>query len=291
MLFYYSIPKGFYIADKSRSRYTNTLKSLATSLNMEYVGEQEDSISLCQMINDNKVIKYLKGQDYKTIAFLNYWARDKMKMDIDCNVYYLPETLGSNNTGVSNISMDEFSMLLLKGTMAKPFVYRLELQYSNSIARNQTLYIFDKLKSVADAPGPKFVFAHIVCPHTSFVFDRKGREVDPFNACNWEDKKYYLEQYIFVSNQMKMVVSHILRDSSQPPIIIIQSDHGPRGGRGNSSCSQRLEIADVEMHRIFNAYYLPGFDKRNLDDTMSPVNTFRLIFRHYFNRKIEILED
>ena len=42
---------------------------------------------------------------------------------------------------------------------------------------------------------------------------------------------------------------------------------------------------------ILNAYYLPDGGEQLLYDSISPVNTFRLIFQYYFNEDIELIED
>jgi hypothetical protein len=42
---------------------------------------------------------------------------------------------------------------------------------------------------------------------------------------------------------------------------------------------------------ILNAYYLPGCDYSQLYDSISPVNTFRVILNHYFGTEFELLKD
>ncbi|MEM3434373.1 MAG: hypothetical protein QXI12_04915 [Candidatus Methanomethyliaceae archaeon] len=46
-----------------------------------------------------------------------------------------------------------------------------------------------------------------------------------------------------------------------------------------------------DVFPILNAYYLPGHCKVLLRDTISPVNTFRVIFNYYFGQDFDILED
>ncbi len=43
--------------------------------------------------------------------------------------------------------------------------------------------------------------------------------------------------------------------------------------------------------RILNAYYLPGVDKDILYPSITPVNSFRLIFNLYFDTNFELLPD
>jgi len=80
----------------------------------------------------------------------------------------------------------------------------------------------------------------------------------------------------------------ILSESARPTIIVRQGDHGP---------GAMLDWADVdntylkERMPILNAYYLPNNGDIHLYDSITPVNTFRVIFNHYFGTDYELLDD
>lgn len=46
-----------------------------------------------------------------------------------------------------------------------------------------------------------------------------------------------------------------------------------------------------EGMRIFNAYYLPSVGDELLYDSITPVNTFRVIFNSYFDTDFKLLVD
>jgi hypothetical protein len=69
-----------------------------------------------------------------------------------------------------------------------------------------------------------------------------------------------------------------LADSNTPPIIILQGDHGP------------WLQPKTKRFWILNAYYFPG-NQDKLYSTISPVNTFRLVFNTYFGGKYDMLKD
>ena len=75
------------------------------------------------------------------------------------------------------------------------------------------------------------------------------------------------------------LVEEILAKSDVPPIIILQGDHGVWW--------------ESEEHRteILNAYYLPGEGSKLLYKTISPVNSFRVVFNLYFGTDYELLDD
>jgi phosphoglycerol transferase MdoB-like AlkP superfamily enzyme len=86
--------------------------------------------------------------------------------------------------------------------------------------------------------GPKYVFAHVVSPHPPFVFDQSGQPIDSqrsYNIGDGDDYQGDLDEYLvgysgqvqFINHEMEQVIDAILANSSSPPIIIIQGDHGP----------------------------------------------------------------
>ena len=97
-----------------------------------------------------------------------------------------------------------------------------------------------------------------------------------------------------VNQKVEVMVDEILAQSKEPPIIIFQADHGPAstfeepdGGGWESPTTEMLR----ERMQILNAYYLPSGGDRLLYDSITPVNTFRVIFNSYFNATFELVDD
>ncbi len=159
------------------------------------------------------------------------------------------------------------------------------------------LYAFDKLKDmpllVEAEAGPKFIFAHIEAPHPSYVFDKEGKVVsnEPYDPSGkqWLDKQGYLGQLQFVNKKTLDVVEAILQNSKQPPVIIIQGDHGTDTVLNwvDHPNKKRLD----ERSYILNAYFFPGDGQKKLYPTISPVNTFRMVFNIFLGQKLPLLED
>jgi hypothetical protein len=272
---------GFYISRESRTPYPLTYKSLASSLNMEFI-DSDDEISTYRKISNNKVVRFLKSRGYQFVYVGNWYDRSRYKMNADYQYnYFLNRNI--NYT-------DEFQLVLMDSTMLRPLQWLFDFSYQGSNNyRNSVIYSFNELKQIPNLESPKFVFAHILCPHTPFVFDQDGGEVDSTNSHNWRNKQYYLNQYIYVTEQLKILAGQILQNSKESPIIIIQSDHGPRP-TNSPKPEQNFEIPKDEIHKIFNAYYLPNMDKNLLPENISPVNSFRMIFNYYFEENFELLE-
>ena len=91
-----------------------------------------------------------------------------------------------------------------------------------------------------------------------------------------------------LNGKLKVTIDSIVAQSSQDPVVIIQGDHGP-GARFSLYTLEGTYVR--ERFSILNAYHLPGGGERVLYDSISPVNTFRVVFNHYFGTSYGILVD
>ena len=83
-------------------------------------------------------------------------------------------------------------------------------------------------------------------------------------------------------------MDELLTDSENPPVIIIQADHGSQFDfDSNNPSNENIE----QVMSNFSAYYLPGIEKYSSNDVITPVNTFRIIFNSYFNTDYDLLEN
>lgn len=249
--------RGFYIAEKSKTHYTSSEQCMAAVLNMRYLEKGDDPY---QMIQNSQVARLFKEQGYKIFIFpIN--SRAVFKNSDEAFEY-------------SNPWFNDFNLTLLKTSMLR---FLADAAIANKDYgqryRNKIMFIFEKLEHLVGMKGPKFVYCHILCPHAPFVFDANGDAVQPENFLNLKDKKYYLDQYMYMNKKIIETVDKLQARSSVPPLIIIQSDHGQRGTTG----SYRMPVGNL-WQDIFCAYYLPGTDTKILSPSISPVDTFRLIF-------------
>jgi hypothetical protein len=140
------------------------------------------------------------------------------------------------------------------------------------------------LKQAADvigksAPGPKFLFFHLLLPHEPFVFDENGGSVSYENMNNWINPKYYVGQLRFLSKKMDELTGMILR-SDPGAVVLMQSDHGARPFSG---------LSEGERLASFNVLYLAG-QEADIEG-LSTINTLRLAMNQALGLKLKMLED
>ncbi|MCW5888595.1 MAG: hypothetical protein KIT07_10780, partial [Anaerolineales bacterium] len=83
----------------------------------------------------------------------------------------------------------------------------------------------------------------------------------------------------FIDRRIAEVIEQILANSAQPPIIILQGDHGPNGSQPDL------------LLPILNAYYFPYGGDEQLYEHITPVNSLRTLFSYYFGAEYPPLED
>ncbi|HLC81414.1 MAG TPA: hypothetical protein VJH68_02045 [Candidatus Nanoarchaeia archaeon] len=295
--------RGFYVPAESRANYLTTYLSLSSSLNLVYLDFLSGSPGIFstdqkiphEMIRQHTVGKNLQQLGYTWVHFSSIWgptADSRL-----ANITYDPS------------SLDEFTYLFWWSTPLRFFLPDKE--------RTVFIETMKKIPALAEDNHPVFVFAHLTVPHPPYLFDQDGTELSysPFEPEQWREKEKYISQLKYLNKRVLLLVDQILenyemQNSPRKPIIIIQGDHGTESQPGWTK--QPTEARADERSLIFNAYYLPPVDLPvdnafisdifpaagnypdnypKLYNTISPVNTFRLIFNEYFGQDYPLLPD
>lgn len=194
------------------------------------------------------------------------------------------DNMMSGTSGAETISGETFTDLIFANSAFKPFL----THSSEKVDENAEVVkgTFSYLQKV-DFKGEKnhFVQSYLKCPHQPFLFDDKGNLVDSSNYNNWEDPQYYLNYYIYATNQIKLAVSHIV-DVDPDAIIILQSDHSARKLVDKDG---KYLIKDDDKRRILNAVYYRGTSFDEIKG-QSGVNTLRLVFGRLFDMDLPVID-
>lgn len=286
---------GFYVAACSMSNYASTELSLSTSLNMDYLEKLASEFerpemlannaqtSMPQLMRHSRVRSALEKIGYQTVAFETGYSWSSIS---DAASYLSP---GGRDAPPGGLRL--FELMLLENTAALPALDAFPSLLGDQAVGAYPYYnehiereLF-KLQELPEIPGlisPKFVFAHILIPHGPMVFAPDGaiRTDERFyqnegQAVNEEfEREGYVGQTEYINSRIAPILQEIIARSATPPVIILQGDHG-LGKMG-----------------ILNAYYLPEVDaEAALYPSISPVNTFRVVFNAYFGTNYPLLED
>jgi Sulfatase len=291
--------RGFYVADKASANYPKTFLSLASSLNMRHITGLTESVGIktsdnypvFQMVQNNMVAKYLKQQGYRFIYSGDWWEPTRVNRLADRNINLYATS-------------DEFLRKYAQVTVLNPvFAYVFKkgdiLGFSDNRVRDNHVYKFAKLKKVAgDEPSPKFVLVHMLVPHSPYVFDKDCKPFD--SKTDQRAPEEYIGQLQCTNKHLLEIIDSILAYSDKPPVIILQSDEGPfkvdemnAHGEGIDWTKVSTDALRHHMH-IINAYHVPAWQdnpEEFLYPSITPVNSFRLLFNTYFGTNFAKLED
>jgi hypothetical protein len=229
---------------------------------------------------------FLAGQGYTIVSFQNGYPWVELR---DADVYYGAGTFLQRVT-----SANEFDDMVLVTSGLRAYYdfahisANLEAQML-AVGDDPTQSVFDptdlqktkysdlmtELSSMEKAmrlPGKKFVYLHVPAPHSPYVVSSNGSYAptpDPLIG--------YRNQVEYINMRIIPIIQEIINNSKNPPVIVLQADHG--------------WVNDPKRVDILNAYYLPGSASKLIYPTITPVNTFRVIFNAYFGAHIGLLKD
>lgn len=310
--------RGFYIAKESRSNYRQTLLSLPSSLNMDYLQalvpgldpSSKDRTGMTELIWHSRVRAILAGHGYRHVAIDN----DYRSTARDADVLFFTENLVQEDVYLADkpaqLDLNEYEGLLINSTIARVWVdWQIQQGAENPLEliaieapynrhRAQVLYVADTTKQAVDLPGDNFVFIHILIPHPPFVFGANGERIKHTVLYSFADgplsqgtRENYLRDYpnqLIYANHLAMgMIDYILAHSETPPIIILQGDHGPRGFDGKGFDDTNM----YESFSILNAYHFPDRNYGSLYSSISPVNSFRVVLNEYMDEDFDLLPD
>ena len=264
---------GFYMPDKSFSTFSSTPHELNSILNMDYPMKKGWVSDSYQALKNNKVMSVFSDQDYSIIE-TNSMMRWKNFSDVDTKLCY-----------DTNFINSEF----LDQVLGKSIIRYFLEQHHNDTRRDTIRCTFNELSELSSqSSGPKYVFSHLYVPHPPFLFGPNGENIIPDHReisglQSWENPQGYINQLIYATNQVSIVVKNIV-ENDPTAVIILQGDTGTLTGTDTFLTTMK----DVyQAHSILYAVRIP--DVNNLESVM-PVNTYRIIFNNYFNMDYEYLE-
>ncbi|HEU0296615.1 MAG TPA: sulfatase-like hydrolase/transferase [Anaerolineales bacterium] len=278
---------GFYVADCSQSNYASTRYSLTSMFQMDYI-ELEDGKERVPALKNTVLLRTLRENGYSILTFENY-ASGHFDLAEDLRLSRHQISFGTRLGGAVDLSggLNEFEKTLLNTSITRLFLDTeiipgfnenalVRLEYYEHYL--QTKYILDALPEIARLKGPKFVFVHMLVPHIPHVFTPDGE----FRYPDDPSRNGYRDNAMFIDQALVPVLNEILAESDEPPVIVLMGDHGPPATKFTSP--------EARM-KILNAYYVNSNAESELYDSVTPINSFRIVLNEYFGSDYPLLED
>jgi hypothetical protein len=234
-------------------------------------------------LQDYEVQRFLKSKGYQYVHLGSWWEPTRKNEYADRNVDVAP--------------FPRFFYSVYEMSMLAPIGIPLGLLDFRLMQWKRELRHFDELEKITNDQEPTFVFAHLLVTHPPYVFGSGGEFLKKEEAIKRGDKKSYIDSVVFANRRMKGIIDKLLAQPKElQPIIVVQADEGPWPERIEPyefrfNWQQATKDELREKMRILNAYYLPGVDNTVLYPTISPVNSFRMIFNLYFHTNFPLLPD
>ncbi|HEX4372006.1 MAG TPA: sulfatase-like hydrolase/transferase [Puia sp.] len=291
--------EGFHIPAHSHANYSYTVYSVSSTFNMNYIDEKKGSdgtvakyiLQANESLSNNETFTILKKENYK----LNFLAPFNNNIQ-ECNLGHF----------FDYISTQQILKQTLPGTVYGSKLWnRISAKFSdNSDSAKHDDMLQQKMKSIRSTVDqikkttdpsadrkPNFVYGHIMVPHEPHVFDKEGKflSYSEFNQLTPFDT--YTTQINYANSLIKEIVSYIKQHNKHNTIIIIEGDHGFRSFvNGNNWFARTPDSLKKYFLPNFNAIYFPDSNYSKIDDDISPVNTFRIVFDQFFHQDYPMLK-
>ncbi|MCX8020624.1 MAG: sulfatase-like hydrolase/transferase [Chitinophagaceae bacterium] len=286
--------KGFRILRRSVSNYNYTPFSMAAVFGMNYVSGVEcfsqPSPALysrtLRMIQTSPFLAMLKKKNYTIINYSIFTLGDRAALMKEKFLTAGQLHVIFYQTLFYSLFKDIFWPLMVDKQNRVAFENKLRKKHLISY-RHYNRRVTDSLFSFLSeekTDTPVFLYAHLLMPHYPYFLDSAGKKRSDEEALKepYIKNKTRFAGYIYYTNSLlDSITSKILQKKQRNSVIIIQSDHGSFDFTENTE----------DAFKNISAFYFPDRNYGLLYDSMSNVNTFRVVSNMYFGTEFPLLKD
>ncbi len=273
---------GFYVASCSQSNYASTKLSLVSSMYGDYIQNIVEEGEILPPLKSSAFNQTLRALGYKTITYENrtrghFDLKEDIRLSRNQMAFGKFDLRGGISEFEKMIIDTSFLRFLVDTELFPGFDDNTLLDWELREHYYQTQYILSDLEKVPEIPGPKFIFAHIMVPHSPFIFNPDGSYQRRVNTIDG-----YRSNVQFIDNRLPSTLRNIIEKSEIPPIIILMGDHGP--------ATQKTITRQMRM-AILSAYLVNNTTKAQLYPSITPINALRIILNTHYGGTYPLLED
>lgn len=282
---------GFYVPVLSKSNYNRTVFSMLSVFNMGYL----NSIDTLSPATSKQYALALK--EIRSAELFAYLNKANYKI-INLSIFDIGETKALRKQNFLSVSDREiFFSHTFWNYFSRDIYYHWILNKENykdrlNKATHEPLKLYNKQiidtllnNNFTLAGKPVFVYAHLNMPHYPYYYDETGV---PYNQDSIygndmiTNKKRFAGYIRYTNKQLLHIIQSIKNKTKGEAVIILQSDHG---------ISDLDATKKTDAFRNFTSFYFPDKDYSVLPDTMSNVNTFRIILNKYMHLNLLPIKD
>lgn len=281
----------FFVSEKSKSNYSFTCFSLAATFEMQYLNLPEGykagaAIDLARgeyTLFKNSAVDLFEKQgytihNYSIFDMANYPAFNGLYFNNLSDLFISDETLfGRTMRDIGwNLHNPFERNVHIRDSLDRLNTFNLRNNYINKTITDAENAIENDDNATKD-----FYYFHFLLPHDPYIYDENGK----FNqSTTMSVNEKYLEQVKYATKVLMRLTKRLFEKTQGKAVIILQGDHGFKSWPGEDN------FKDKAFENL-NAIYLPDTNYTGYYNGVSPVNTYRLLFNHYFNTHYKILPD
>ncbi|MGZ8508895.1 MAG: hypothetical protein ACXWWA_00910 [Chitinophagaceae bacterium] len=287
------VKNGFYIAAGSKSNYNSTPFSLASTFSLDYFNAplEEKKIFPKELLQAQSTIRQtifpglLKKQGY---VIKNYGL-----CDLDGKAS--PEEPFFNQEIRDVLYKETFwgrtkydILWHIQTRVPSLFPPHEEIKKAEKVLRRNRNNYKNLLTELSIQTGqPRFVFGHIMMPHGRYHLNKNGekRNLSTSDDHPGTRDSLYLDQLIYTNTWLDSLAAATNKKFSRPRVVVIQGDHGRRDIGLYDALNREKQFMNL------NAFYFSDKNYELLYDSISSVNTFRVVLNKYFRAGLPLLKD
>ncbi|RYY40393.1 MAG: hypothetical protein EOO08_04470 [Chitinophagaceae bacterium] len=264
--------RGFQVDDNARSNYNYTEYSVASLLNGAYFPAASRTnatdVGRCfSWIRANETVRFFQREGYA--------MHNLSIFDMDAAPSPAPRTWNDQwNDILRQQTFTQRVYRALAGPKKDPATFE---EVNNALLRETDALLTQK------AERPRFVYTHLLLPHSPYFRDSAGRPTATARMQDRFDSSAYVEYLQYGNTVYLRLMDRILAQSKRPTVIFFFGDHGFRG--------LRQKVAQEYYFMNLSAVYAsPGLVKE-WPKGAGMVNQFRLLLNSCFGQNLSMLHD
>ena len=219
--------RGFTVAERSRANHVATDLTLASMFSGTVPDDLDAGSSEYRpLINDGAVLDHFRALGYEVVSFSSGFEGVSLRRA---------------DRFVDSGQLNEFEWELLQSSGLAPVLDLVAPTLLADQHRARILATLDGVRAIAGEPHPRprFVFAHIMNPHSPQVFDAVGRpvEIQGFESFPFDDSEEHsilgpdeyarrLRGQIGYLNRRVVEAVDVIVQSDDRAVVAVFSDHG-----------------------------------------------------------------